>query len=190
MKIKLHSKKGFTLVETVCAILIFAIVTVGVLNAVAFSREMIYSNNEREKASDKAQLLADEIISTATGKNPENADDLTSIVTLVDAYAKQAADPADNDVQIDAIGSAKYVSDFTEPTDEADVVQYKIRAVTSDTDKEVKQTFTVEGRTQEVTLHETLRPGWEIEVRVYYKMIGGTEWRSVDITAFAPRDMV
>ena len=45
------SKKGFTLVEAMCAIMIMAIVFVGILNAVSFSRQMVYTNNSREKAS-------------------------------------------------------------------------------------------------------------------------------------------
>ena len=71
---KKKSKKGFTLVEAVCSVMILAIVFAGVLNSIAFARQMVFTDNVRDKASDRAQIVADELINVCTGKNPDDPD--------------------------------------------------------------------------------------------------------------------
>ncbi|MDE7390753.1 MAG: prepilin-type N-terminal cleavage/methylation domain-containing protein [Lachnospiraceae bacterium] len=75
------SKKGFTLVELVCAIAVLAIVFAGVLSSVAFAQTMVYNDNSKEKASDEAQLVADEIISMARG-----SDTVSDARTIINNY--------------------------------------------------------------------------------------------------------
>lgn len=189
---KAHSKKGFTLVEAMCSVMILAIVTVGVLNAVAFSREMIYSNNARDKAADKAQLVADEIVSAVTGIAPTAGDEAyRAIDSKVNAIAN---DSTGADVQARSIGNVIRVGDdFSPPTNDSDpMIQYKLTARDIDSDEEVTQIMP-SGDTDsnvEVTVVESLQTGWDIQVRVYYKQIGGRgDYKVVDFSAFAPVDV-
>lgn len=188
-KKKVHSRRGFTLVEAVASVMILAIVCVGVLNAVAFSREMVFSNNEREKASDKAQLVADEIISAAMGQNPGDSDALNDIKAKVNAIANDSTSSAAN-IQTDAIGKVKYVNTFSTPTGTDDIIQYTIVPVPEGTDIETDTDVKVSGIHQKATVHQCTVPGWDIQVRVYYKMSGSGSYRVVDVSAYAPRDYV
>ena len=108
------SKKGLTLVEVLCAIFVLAIVFVGVLNAVAFSRQMVFSNNSREKASFRGQLVADEVLSICTGLNPTNVDDLTTVATKVDGVLNDMSDPQNNDSET-AVGKVERVNTLSDP---------------------------------------------------------------------------
>lgn len=181
---KLHSKKGITLVETVCAIMILAIVCVGVLNAVAFSREMVYTNNSREKASDKAQLIADEIVTAAAGVDPSASDGVTIIQSKVNSIANNAAA---TDVQNSEIGNVKNVLNFADPTSDDEMIQYILTPVTDSTVVDAEMKVIVGGIERRTTTHDVKQPGWDIQVRVYFKRIGGQdEYRSVDVSAFSP----
>ena len=193
---KAHSKRGFTLVEAVCSIIIFAIVCVGVLNAVAFSREMVYSNNAREKASDKAQLIADEIVAAATGEDPEGAgnpeDNITNRVNQIVNNG-----PTSSNIQTDVIGKVVKRSEsagFKTPDNDDECIQYIIKKVTDGTDVSSDITVVVSRpsglTTEHATIHQTKISGWDIKVRVYYKAVGSGEWRVVEVSAFAPKDDV
>ena len=190
---KLHSKKGFTLVEAMCSVVILAIVCVGVLNAVAFSREMIYSNNARDKASDKAQLVADEIASAVTGISPAAGNRYELIDSKVNAIAN---DETGADVQARVIGKVKRVGAFATPANDSDptnpLIQYTIKevGVDSDTDSTVKMKSGSTDTDIDVKVHKAVRAGWDIQVRVYYKQIGGSnDYKVVDFKAFAPVDV-
>ena len=157
------SKKGFTLVEAMCAIMIMAIVFVGILNAVAFSRQMVYTNNSREKASDRAQLVADEMISIATGFDPGETLDPTVTENL-----KVAIEDVLN-----------YSSEF-DPETHSDI-QYKLEPVGTTTDD-----------VTEGTPHKAVtQRGWQITVRVYYQSIGGNNrYTAEELVAFAPTNYI
>ncbi len=187
---KAKSKKGFTLVEAVASVIILAIVCVGVLNAVAFSREMVFSNNSREKASDKAQLVADEIVAAATGVDPSDpAGNPEGIIqSNVDAIANNAAAGTTN-IQTDAIGKVNRVAAFSTPTNDNELVQYILTKVVDSTDVEHDTDVRVSGIHQKATVHDATLVGWDIKVRVYYKMVGSGDYRVVDVSAFAPRDI-
>lgn len=187
---KAKSKKGFTLVEAVASVIILAIVCVGVLNAVAFSREMVFSNNSREKASDKAQLVADEIVAAATGVDPTDpAGNPEGIIqSNVDAIANNAAVGTTN-IQTDAIGKVNRVAAFSTPTNDNELVQYILTKVVDSTDVEHDTDVRVSGINQKATVHDATLVGWDIKVRVYYKMVGSSDYRVVDVSAFAPRDI-
>ncbi len=187
---KSKSKKGFTLVEAVASVIILAIVCVGVLNAVAFSREMVFSNNSREKASDKAQLVADEIVAAATGVDPTDpAGNPEGIIqSNVDAIANNAAVGTTN-IQTDAIGKVNRVAAFSTPTNDNELVQYILTKVVDSTDVEHDTDVRVSGINQKATVHDATLVGWDIKVRVYYKMVGSGDYRVVDVSAFAPRDI-
>lgn len=194
-KRKMHSKKGYTLVELVCAIAVFAIVCAGILNAVAFSREMVYTNNSRDKASDKAQFVADELVAAATGVDPSAADGAALIQGKMDSIA------ADNDAMVqnglaneaDKIGAVTLITeeDFIEPTPEnnAPLIQYILKAIPADEDADILED--VGGITQAVDGRDIKQAGWDIRIRVYYKQVGGGgSYRSVDVSAFAPQSYV
>ena len=187
---KAKGKKGFTLVEAVASVIILAIVCVGVLNAVAFSREMVFSNNSREKASDKAQLVADEIVAAATGVDPSDpAGNPEGIIqSNVDAIANNAAAGTTN-IQTDAIGKVNRVAAFSTPTNDNELVQYILTKVVDSTDVEHDTDVRVSGINQKATVHDATLVGWDIKVRVYYKMVGSGDYRVVDVSAFAPRDV-
>ena len=185
---KAQSKRGFTLVEAAASVMILAIVCAGVLNAVAFSREMVFSNNAREKASDKAQLVADEIISAAMGENPKDASALNVIVARVNDITTNSLEGTTN-IQADAIGVVTQVDEFHEPANENELIQYIITPVETAADVERDTDVTVNKIKQKVTVHDVVVEGWNINVRVYYKMIGsGGTYRVVDVSGFAPRD--
>lgn len=190
-KKKARSKKGFSLVEAMCSIVILAIVTVGVLNAVAFSREMIYTNNARDKASDKAQLVADEIISAVTGVDPAlGSQAFNNIDMTVNAIAN---DSTGADVQARAIGKVARVGVFETPDDDNDaLIQYILTPREVDYDEDVVKTFRSgdTGEDVEITVTESVQSGWQIDIRVYYKQIGGgNAYKMIDLHVFAPVDV-
>lgn len=188
IKNKTRSKKGFTLVEAMCSVVILAIVTVGVLNAVAFSREMIYSNNNRDKASDKAQLVADEIVSAVTGVDPTLGEE--AFVTIDNKVYAIANDSAGGDIQSRVIGNVIRVGEFEAPDpDDSDptLIQYILIPRETDEDNEVTEVVRVDGADAEINVVESMQSGWDIQVRVYYKQIGGSgNYKAVDVSAFAP----
>jgi len=185
---KAQSKKGFTLVEAAASVMILAIVCAGVLNAVAFSREMVYSNNAREKASDKAQLVADEIVSAAMGEDPANPDTLDAIKARVNEITNADNGTTPN-VQAEAIGKVACVTAFSEPTSDDELIQYTITPITAAVNEDTDIEVVVDKVKQKVTVHEAVVEGWDIHVRVYYKQIGaGGAYRVVDMDAFAPKD--
>lgn len=177
-KAKTKSKKGFTLVEAISAVFVLAIVFVGVLNAVAFSRQMVFTNNARDKASDKAQLVADEIFSTAVGYDPA-----TGTVALMDAL--DSVLNYDSDPQNAGIGKVNFVSSFTDPSamDESMVqIECIISATTADYTDDVDGT---------VSKQNVVELGWSIKVRAYYREIGNSgDYRCVDVSAFAPTNYI
>ncbi len=181
------SKKGLTLVEVLCAIFVLAIVFVGVLNAVAFSRQMVFSNNSREKASFRGQLVADEVLSICTGLNPTNVDDLTTVATKVDGVLNDMSDPQNNDSET-AVGKVERVNTLSDPAsfnpgDSGALIQCKITGVTSETSNEVSD--------GSGTYTEAVEIGWDITVRVFYREISGdSDFRCIDITAFAPSNYI
>ncbi|MBQ3692199.1 MAG: prepilin-type N-terminal cleavage/methylation domain-containing protein [Clostridia bacterium] len=179
------SKKGLTLVEVICAIFVLAIVFVGVLNAVAFSRQMVFTNNAREKASFKGQLVADEIFSAATGYDPDSTttnpeDEIEKIVNNL------TSDPQNKDSDT-AIGRAQKVTTLTDPAaftpaaTDPYYIEYTLDKIGTSkvVDKEDSDT------TGKYT--EAVEKGWDITVRVFYKEItDDSDFRCIDISAFAP----
>lgn len=183
---KKKSKQGMTLVEVICAIFILAIVFVGVLNAVAFSREMVFSNNTREKASYKAQLVADEIFTLATGCDPEVMSE-AELSSKIDTVLNSGNDPQNNDTDESGnIGIVKYVGSLSETSafkaEGGAYIEYTIEKVTaSDTDEsDANGTYAKVGE-----------KGWNITVRVFYHQINeNSEYRCVDISVFAPLNYI
>lgn len=179
------SKKGLTLVEVLCAIFVLAIVFVGVLNAVAFSRQMVFTNNSREKASFKGQLVADEVLSIATGFNPN--EDPTDMLAQIDNVLNDMSDPQNNDSET-AVGKVERVNTLSDPAsfnpgDSGALIQCKITGVTSETSNEVSD--------GSGTYTEAVEIGWDITVRVFYREISGdSDFRCIDITAFAPSNYI
>lgn len=178
---KKKSKKGFTLVEAICAVMILAIVFVGVLNAVAFSRQMVFTNNAREKASDNAQLIADQIFTIATDYNPDDAGALDNLKTELSSTLTTS----DND----GIGAITYVTAFSDdrstlPTGYSYSVQYKIDSVSASSADITDAGGAVIG-------HETTQSGWNITVRCYYQRFGtGNDWDCVEVSAFASPNVI
>ncbi len=178
------SKKGFTLVEAICAVFVLAIVFVGVLNAVAFSRQMVLSNNAREKASYKGQLVADEIIATVTGVDPDDAES-DPIALIEQVINNLETDPQNTDPE-NAVGHCTHVDTYANLTSPGDFtydatagdVQYTLEAV--------GETYT-DAMDGTVSVQEISQRGWNITVRVFYKEFEAqAEYKCVDITAFAP----
>lgn len=179
---KKSSKKGFTLVEAMCSVVILAIVFVGVLNAVAFARQMVYADNVRDKASDKGQIIADEMISICTGYDPEDPNAKTSIVAELTDILNNSSDP-----QFASIGEAEHaatgfkdLSSFNPATDK--LIQYTITPVLEST-----STNTIGGH----TAVSTTEKGWEITVRIYYQAINqNNSWQASQYSAFAPYNYI
>ncbi len=167
------SKKGFTLVEVLASIFVLTIVFMGVLCAVAFSRQMVFTNNNKEKASDQAQLVADEIITLVTGE--ENYGDAT---TKVEAYYRTGAG-AEAGTKMDRDIADVTISGFAEPTASSpERIQYIITSVTSssaDRSDAAGNAYV-----------ETQQQGYNITVRVYYDKINGNGgYECVEINGFA-----
>lgn len=164
------SKKGFTLVEVLASIFVLTIVFMGVLCAVAFSRQMVFTNNNKEKASDQAQLVADEIITLVTG-----VADIDAARHNVEEYYDTGAG-ARTDIA-DVTTSA-----FAEPTSSTSPkIQYTITpaapatATDTDTDDAAGNDYV-----------ETQQQGYNITVRVYYDKINGNGgYECVEINGFA-----
>jgi len=182
------SKKGMTLVEVVCSVMVLAIVFVGVLNAVAFSRQMVFSNNSREKASFKGQLVADEIFSLATGYNPDTQEEELR-TKLSDALT--AADDPQNSEDANGFGNAKLVDTLTDPSvftpgDDKSYIQYTIEGIGKSVSKSNKDTDA-----DNVPYVDSVEIGWNIKVRVFYQEIGlQSGYRCVDIPVFAPLNYI
>lgn len=179
---KTKSKKGFTLIEAICAVFVLAIVFVGVLNAVAFSRQMVLTNNARDKASDKAQLVADEIFSTAVGFVPGTDD--AALMTALDGAVNNLTDDPQNVDADSAIGKVNFVTTFTDPSDmdeSKDYIECIISATTEKCDDAAEGT---------VSKQDIVELGWSIQVRVFYREIGRSDYRCVDVTAFAPANYI
>ena len=182
------SKKGMTLVEVVCSVMVLAIVFVGVLNAVAFSRQMVFSNNSREKASFKGQLVADEIFSLATGYNPDTQEEELR-TKLSDALT--AADDPQNSEDANGFGNAKLVGTLTDPSafkpgDDKSYIEYTIEPIGKSASKSNKDTDA-----DNTPYVDSVEIGWNIKVRVFYQEIGGhSGYRCVDIPVFAPLNYI
>lgn len=196
-KKKLKSKKGFSLVESICGIMLLAVITVGVLNSVAFSREMIYTNNAREKASDKAQLVADEIVASATGVDPAGDDAAVSYIVNKMNEIANTENPIGTvkDIQTDDIGKVYYMKDgFETPAlndPDPKLIQYTLEPVKTGSLEETKEKFKVDGVDLNVDVRKAVQVGWKIKVRVYYGKIGGeATYRTVDFDAFAAKNQV
>jgi len=184
------SKKGFTLVEAMCSIMIMAIVFVGILNAVSFSRQMVFTNNSREKASDKGQLVADEIISIATGYDPGEPIDPTvtgNLSAAINAVLNNGGTgTANDDPQYEIIGAVEYVASFPEladydPSTSAEI-QYTLTPVSASL---------VDTEVDGVTAKFASERGWDIKVRVYYQSVGaGNGYNVAELTAFAPTNYI
>lgn len=190
LKRKMRSKKGYTLVELVCAIAIFAIVCAGILNSVAFSREMVYTNNSRDKASDKAQFVADELVSAATGVDPTAADGPALIQAKMESILADNETIANN-AGAERIGHATLMADgiFKDPTNDNELIQYVLTAIPGDEDNDILEE--VDGITQAIDGRDVRQAGWDITIRVYYKQVGESgNYRSVDVSAFAPQSYV
>lgn len=151
---------------------------------------MVYTNNSREKASDYAQLVADEIVSAATGVDPTDvAGNPEGIIqSNVDAIANSAG-PTTSNIQTDSIGRVNKVDSFYTPTNEDEMIQYTLTKVTDSTDIEYDTDVIVSGINQKSSVHEVKMIGWDIQVRVYYRESGSSDYRVVDVYAFAPRDV-
>lgn len=181
---KKKSKKGFSLVEALCSVMILAIVFAGVLNSVVFSRQIVLTQNIRDVSSDRGQLIADELITICMKYNPDEYDAtnhnqgvnqaLAAIQAEIDSVINYADDPQYND----EIGGIAVVNTFTDAT-----------SFNPNTDKrtQVKIQFVEESITDKTDHKEIKQAGWDITVRLYYQAIGSQgPWQGTDITAFAP----
>lgn len=174
------SKKGFTLVEALCSVFVLAIVFVGVLNAVAFSRQMVFTNNAREKASYKGQLIADEIFATVTGISTDGSEDP---VAAISAVVNDMDDPQNTDPDT-KIGTVTKVNKLTDPKNcnGKSLIEYTIEAVNESYSDDTDGT---------VSVHNVTEQGWNITVRVFYKEVGAQDdYKCVDISAFAPYNYI
>ena len=135
-------------------------------------------------------LVADEIVAAATGVDPTDpAGNPEGIIqSNVDAIANNAAVGTTN-IQTDAIGKVNRVAAFSTPTNDNELVQYILTKVVDSTDVEHDTDVRVSGINQKATVHDATLVGWDIKVRVYYKMVGSGDYRVVDVSAFAPRDI-
>lgn len=178
---KKRSKKGLTLVEVICAIFVLAIVFVGVLNAVAFSRQMVFTNNAREKASFKGQLVSDEIFSTVSGSDPDSVS-IDEINAKIADVINNDADPQNLDGDnMAAVGKVKAVPSLSDPAgfsaDDDCYIEYLVTPIgTADAVDNPSGDYT-----------EAREKGWNITVRVFYNEISAdSDFRCVDISIFAP----
>lgn len=169
------SKKGFTLIEVLASAFVLVIVFTGVLSAVAFSRQMVFTDNEREKASDEAQLIADEIISIAKG----STDEFDANTKIADYY--RAFSPPKDVADMTAFGfsysggttESKYQYTLTESSDDC-----------TDTDTSGHSGAALQGKV-------TTQKGFDVTVRVYYQRInGGGGYDCVEVTAFVPSSYI
>lgn len=186
---KKKSKKGLTLVEVICAIFVLSIIFVGILNAVAFSRQMVFTNNSREKASFKAQLVADEIFATAAGKDPDSVE-ASALADTINAVLNNEEDPQNIDEEnMAAVGTVRYAGEgeesLSDPSDFVDdgdcYVEYSIDPVKS------SEVYENEGDEGLGKYNEVAQRGWNIKVRVFYREIGSnSDFRVVDLSIFAP----
>ena len=190
------SKKGFTLVETLCAIFVLAIVFVGILNAVAFSRQMVFTNNAREKASYEGQLIADEILSAATGFNPETDDPTDAIEGVINNVENDPQNVKEGKTIAPGTKIVNKVTTLTDPKNFKPTgdchMEYTISKVTesySDGMEDVPKDPA--GGADTVSMQEAHETGWDIVVRVFYQEIGNQgDYLCVDITAFAPYNYI
>lgn len=172
---KSKSKKGYTLVEALGACFVLMIVFTGVLNSVAFAQRLVYSNNSKEKASDTAQLVADELIVVARG-----SDDVTAAQTKI--AASKVFDTSDPQYAI--IGDVQEVVAFSEPDAAHGVIQYTLAYQNNST---TNVDITVGGAN--VQGSSVKQDGILINVRVYYKRFtNSSKYDCVDLVAFAPKD--
>ncbi len=177
---KKKSKKGFTLVEAVCSVMILAIVFAGVLNSIAFARQMVFTDNVRDKASDRAQIVADELINVCTGKNPDDPD-LTNVLASIENEVNDVINNAD-DPQYDHVGNVTLVSSLT-GVDAYNPAHNPEIQVTIEPVSESMADVTVGGFDSK----ETTQAGWNITLRIYYQAIGRQDhWQATEISAFAP----
>jgi len=183
---KRKSKKGLTLVEVICAMFVIMIVFVGVLNAVAFSRQMVFSNNSRESASYKGQLVADEIFSLATGCDPDSISE-AELSDKLKPILENVNDPQnveEDDKKI--VGVVTYADPLPDPSAfspdaKNSYIQYKIKAIKESDSKNEEVTEGSE------THNDVREKGWDITVRVYYREISdNSPFRCVDYAIFAP----
>ncbi len=168
------SKKGFTLVEVLASIFVLTIVFMGVLCAVAFSRQMVFTNNNKEKASDQAQLVADEIITLVTGV----ADIDTAKDNVEEYYDTGAGVRTESDAGTEIVE----VTTFAEPTSSTSPkIQYTITPAAPSTPADANRTDAAGNE-----YVETQQQGYNITVRVYYDKINGNGgYECVEINGFA-----
>lgn len=180
------SKKGLTLVEVICAMFVLMIIFVGVLNAIAFSRQMVFSNNSRENASYKGQLVADEIFSLATGYDPDTMteDELSDKLKPILENVDDPQNVGDDDSKI--VGVVTYANPLPEPdafvpSSTSTYIQYNIKAIKTEHVKD-------EDVTSGSEVHkEVVEKGWNITVRVFYREISqNSPFRCVDYSIYAP----
>lgn len=177
---KKKSKKGFTLVEAVCSVMILAIVFAGVLNSVAFARQMVFTDNVRDKASDRAQIVADEMITICTGKNPDDPN-LASVLADIESEVNSIINNAD-DPQYDNVGTVTLVSSLTGVDAYNPAYNPEIQ-VTVEPVSETMSDAAIDG----IDTKDTTQAGWNITLRIYYQAIGGHDnWQATEISAFAP----
>lgn len=163
------NKKGMTLIEVLCSIFVLAIVFAGVVSAVVFSQSMVYTDNARDKASDQAQLVADELLTVAKGCDGT----IASTRSAIEAYLLSSGEDIEYKVDSSAFG-------YSGAADEE--IQYTL-VECKDTDTD--DTTTVSGNT--VPAVTATEQGVTIIVRVYYQKVnGGGAYDCVEVSAFAP----
>lgn len=181
---KKTSKKGFTLVEAICSIIILAMVFAGVLNSVAFARQMVFTNNIRDKASDRGQLIADEMITVCTGYDP----DVNPSDTINNAIVPQIKEIINNDddPQVGSIGKVEHVASFTDLSSydsSKPEIEFTIEPVT--------EAYADGTDTYGNDFKSAQEKGWNITIRIYYKSINGNRsWQATEISAFAPYNYI
>lgn len=184
---KIKSKHGFTLVEALAAVFVIVIVFTGVLSAVTVSRQMIFTDNAREKASDTAQIISDQIMAAASGQT-----------TLADVQAaiEQVLNNDPNDTSHELIGgtvswvgteSGCLATDFGYPAAGLTPYQYMITATTDDTDTDTEATAggtTLSGK-------QISEEGFAVTVRVYYQKVNANnDYSYIEMVVFLPINSV
>lgn len=166
----IKSKKGFTLVEVLASIFVLVIIFTGVLSAVAFSRQMVFTDNSKEKASDEGQLIADEMLTLVSGE----CVDVTDVQTQISSYYSSASK---NPVDVTSTGGFHNPTSLDPAT--GDYIQYTVEEVGGGASTDVD----VPGGISHV---ETVQHGFKITVRVYYSRINGNGgYNCEEIIAFS-----
>lgn len=163
-KTKAYKKKGgFTIIETIAAVFILAVLSLGIFSAVLSIRQMVQSSSQLDSQSQSAHETADTIVTAL--QETFTTDNTLGRYTLTQADYNRLSD----------LTGAHHVNDFS--FDEEHLVQFKVRLETA----KVHKTVMVDPLHSE-TIETTVIIGFTVTVRSYYGE-GVNEFS--EITAFS-----